>query len=109
MIVIGIHRVKRKATANIIHLAGVEVNRLFPSIFAAGALTRSASVEAVRRNPAPKQYGPSGLPISPDLRCWRALEVHSYDYAPAALNLRQTRQTVDLGLRILLQKPMTFV
>jgi hypothetical protein len=38
VIVIGIHRVKRKATAHIIHLAGVEVDRFFPSIFAAGAL-----------------------------------------------------------------------
>jgi len=33
MIVIGIHKVKRKATANIIHLTGVEVNRFFSSIF----------------------------------------------------------------------------
>ena len=39
----------------------------------------------------------SGLPISPDLLCWRALEVRLYDCAPAALNLRQTQQTVDLG------------
>jgi len=38
MIVIGIHKVKRNATTNMIHLAGVEVNRFFPSIFAAGAL-----------------------------------------------------------------------
>ena len=29
MIVIGIHSVKRKARTNIIHLAGVEVNRFF--------------------------------------------------------------------------------
>jgi len=41
--------------------------------------------------------GPSGLSILPDLLCWWALDVHAYDGAPTAANLRQTQQTVDLG------------
>jgi hypothetical protein len=32
-----------------------------------------------------------------DLLCWWALEVPKYVGAPTALNIRQTRQTVDLG------------
>jgi hypothetical protein len=44
-------------------------------------------------------FGPSGLPISPNLRRWWALEVPEYVYSPTALNLRQTRQTVAPGTR----------
>jgi hypothetical protein len=40
-----------------------------------------------------------GLPISPNLLCWWALEVPKYVRAPTAVNIRQTRQTVALGLR----------
>jgi hypothetical protein len=42
-------------------------------------------------------FGPLGLPISPDLLRWWALEVPEYVDAPTALNLRQIRQTVDPG------------
>jgi hypothetical protein len=42
-------------------------------------------------------FRPSGLPISPDLLCWWALEVPEYVDVPTAVNLRQTRQTVDPG------------
>jgi len=37
-------------------------------------------------------FGPSGLPISPDLLCWQAFEAHVYVGAPTAVHLRQTRQ-----------------
>jgi hypothetical protein len=42
-------------------------------------------------------FGPLGLPISPDLLCWWALEVPKCVSAPTSLNIRQTRQTVDPG------------
>jgi len=42
-------------------------------------------------------FGPLGLPISPDLPCWWALEAHVYIGVPTALILRQTRQAVDFG------------
>jgi len=42
-------------------------------------------------------FGPVGLPISPDLLCWWALEVDVYVGTPTASHLRQTRQAVDLG------------
>ena len=42
-------------------------------------------------------FVPSGLPISPDLLCWWALEVDVYVGMPPASHLRQTRQAVDLG------------
>jgi len=42
-------------------------------------------------------FVPSGLPISPDLLCWWALEVDVYVGAPTAAHLRETRQAVDFG------------
>ena len=42
-------------------------------------------------------FVPSGLPISPGLLCWWALEVDVYVGVPPAAHLRQTRQAVDLG------------
>jgi len=42
-------------------------------------------------------FGPSGLPILPDLLCWWALEGQQYVGTPTASHLRQTRQPVDPG------------
>jgi hypothetical protein len=42
-------------------------------------------------------YGPSGLPISPDLLCWWGFEVPKYVGTPTAWHLRQTWQPVELG------------
>jgi hypothetical protein len=49
-----------------------------------------------------------GLPISPDLLRWWVLEVPKYVGAPTALNIRQTRQTVDPGQTINLALPPEF-
>ena len=50
-------------------------------------------------------FGPLGLPISPDLLCWWALEVHVYVGMPTSAHLRQTRQAVDLGQSVTLTIP----
>jgi hypothetical protein len=50
-------------------------------------------------------FGPSALPMSPDFLRWWAFEVPVHLGATAALNLRQTRQAVDLGASVMLTKP----